>query len=535
MSRRFSALLRPPPGRILMMPPPVKGWSTERSKTRMDPEHGVMLRNFFPQPDYVEIRKGDRRHATTESNQPVETLLIWQGPTSGALFAAAAGEIFDVTPFEPLYAPAPAVEYLTNDRWQWTNFATTGGNFLWACNGADVPIAYDGSTWTQMAITGDGFSPEDAINVSAHKGRLWLTIGGTTKAVYLTVGAIQGAGTVFDIGGLLTKGGHLVAIGSWSLDGGAGMDDLLVFISSEGQAVIYQGTDPSTANTWAMVGIYDIGKPIGRRCLRQFGAELAVITEDGVLPLSQAMVLDRSESQRIALTSGIRHAMNTAAQNYGHHFGWEAISYPRGGMAILNVPIAEGEAQRQFVMNANTGAWCEFRGWDANCWAVFGGRLFYGGNDGYVYEADLPGTDEGRGFTALLRTAWSDYRAPGRIKAWRLIQPQIASNLHVNGHVRVITDFTDPPAGGMASSLTPGSGQALWGDALWDEALWAQESLYQREWRSVGGTGRYASIEYGINVGAPSTINGGFAEDDRFSLHCHVSGFGVSLESGGWL
>jgi hypothetical protein len=43
-------------------------------------------------------------------------------------------------------------------------------------------------------------------------------------------------------------------------------DDYAAFITSEGQVAVYSGADPASSTTWSLVGVFDIGAPIGRRC-----------------------------------------------------------------------------------------------------------------------------------------------------------------------------------------------------------------------------------------------------------------------------
>jgi len=42
---------------------PVGGWDASAALANMKPENAVQLKNWFPQPGYVEVRKGFRGHA----------------------------------------------------------------------------------------------------------------------------------------------------------------------------------------------------------------------------------------------------------------------------------------------------------------------------------------------------------------------------------------------------------------------------------------------------------------------------------------
>src|SRR5690606_8054974 len=123
-----------------------------------------------------------------------------------------------------------------------------------------------------------------------------------------------------------------------------------------GQVIVYQGSDPSDANAWALVGVYEIPPPIGYRCLSKIAGDLGILTIAGVLPLSKAMVIDRAAIQNVAISQNINTTMMTAAREHGDNFGWSLTVYPKNNMFIVNVPLAEGGETHQYVMNTRHGA-----------------------------------------------------------------------------------------------------------------------------------------------------------------------------------
>ena len=78
----------------------------------------------------------------------------YSSPTKQELFAIAEDKVY-------LADGAPAivkVSGLTNDKWQHTSMSTPGGHFLVACNGADLPLIYDGTNWMKMASTSNSYN-----------------------------------------------------------------------------------------------------------------------------------------------------------------------------------------------------------------------------------------------------------------------------------------------------------------------------------------------------------------------------------------
>jgi hypothetical protein len=121
--------------------------------------------------------------------------------------------------------------------------------------------------WTSPSIT--VATSANLIGVTAHVQRLWFVEKDKIDPWYLPVAAISGAAAKLTIGPFCKLGGYLMAIGSWSRDGGSGPDDMLVLVTSKGEVLIYSGTDPSSSTTFGLVGTFRIAEPIGRRCHRQ--------------------------------------------------------------------------------------------------------------------------------------------------------------------------------------------------------------------------------------------------------------------------
>lgn len=516
---RTSRVPRPAVYKGASIPAPVQGWDAISPIAAMPPTRAVRMINWFPQPDWVEIRKGYIEQCDTGTGLPVETLCSYLG-VNGAnkLFAGSDDTIWDVTSS----TPSASVTGLANVRFQTASFATTGGNFLYLVNGADDPQYFDGSTWAVPTITGTGITASDFITVTPHKNRLWFSINDSSDAAYLPVDSIQGTAVKFPLGGNWSMGGYLMSIASWSLDAGDGPDDYLAFISSKGQVSVYKGLDPAV--DFSLIGTYYVGSPIGRRCVTRVGADLALICIDGVVPLSKGLLYERSAVEKVTLTSNIQRVMNASARQYKDNFGWQLISYPRGTRAILNVPEIEGQSQVQYVMNTLTGAWCKFENMNANCWELLQDSLFFGGNTGIVYEADRGGSDADGVLTADLMTAYNYFGTRGLQKRWMMCRTLLTTDLQIVPGLAFNVDFADD-----APIITPSTEAfvpALWDVAEWDNDVWGGGLTTQAIWNSVTGIGYCASIRLQAQVLQPAT--GG----DTGEVVLQINGWDLSMEKG---
>lgn len=437
-SRRQTAVAR-------SVPAPVKGWDTESPLANMETGNAIILDNWIPRSGYVELRRGFVQQVSGFAD-PVETLLAWRGdPAGDQLFACAGSDIFDVTTAGAL--GSAVYSSATSARWRSTNFANDAGAFLIAVNGADTPLKYSGTTFSTTAITGTSgpivLDPKDLSDVMIHKKRLFFIEKDTLRVWFLDVNAIAGAAGLLDLGVSFSKGGRLVALSTWSLDGGQGIDDMAVFVTSEGQVAVFQGLDPTDANNWAQVGVYDLARPIGGRCLIKWGGDLVVLTVDGVVPLSQALNRDRATDDDVALTSKIRTAFSRAAKAYGSLFGWEAILYPgEGSLAIINVPTAELSTAVQYVQSIQTGGWCQFTGLNAICWEYANEKIYFGGADA-VFQWDIGASDNGEVIVGDVKPAFSGFGSRLTEKHFTMIRALLKAPSIVRPALEVNVDYKE--------------------------------------------------------------------------------------------
>ena len=477
------------------LPAPTGGWNARDNIAAMPPLDAVILDNWFPSTGYLQVRNGNTEFADGVGTGSVYALLAYSSATANELFAASETNIYDITSGG---TASSVVASMSNGQWQYVNYTTSGGSFLLAVNGADTPRQYDGTTWSASAIS--GLTTSTLINIWVHKNRIWFVQKNTLTAWYLGTAAIAGAATACPLGAVFQLGGELIAGGSWSRDGGDGMDDLQVFITSNGEVAVYQGTDPADAATWALVGVFRIGRPIGYRCMEKFGADLIVVTDQGYLPLSQVLRLDPSQAEAQAISDKIRDAVSEAARDYGANFGWQAISYPKGNWGLFNVPTSEGEQAEQHVVNVLTGSWCRFIGMNAVCWEVFDEDLYFGGQNGFVYKADDGQSDDGNPVVADCLQAFTDAGMPGEMKRYTMLRPLLRSDGSLGITLQFNVDYQINVPG---ADPTPGIASGpVWDVALWNVSYWAGAPVPYMLTTSVLGIGTVASARVRCSVDA---------------------------------
>jgi hypothetical protein len=377
---------------------------------------------------------------------------------------------------------------LTNARWESTNIATSGGQFMYACNGTDKPLFYDGTSWVKVdnattpAIT--GVTTTKLRNPVVWKNRLWFVEEGSMRAWYLPTSSIGGAAQSFDFGPIFRLGGQLHVITAVSLTDGSTFDQYICFMSTEGEIAIYRGTDPAQAGQFALVGIYRMGKPIGRRCVFNVGQDSVIICSDGFASLSRLVSIGRT-SQQEDISYKILLLVNQDVQAYSGNFGWEGILYPLGNKIIVNVPETTNNTQHQYVQNTISNAWCRFTGWNAATFATLGDSLYFGGNQ-IVALADSGGTDGGVDINCLLKPAFSYFNSISQ-KKFNMARLLYQATGDVSSAVHLDLDF-DNSDNTQQPTTSVGSGSA-WDVSDWDTSSWAAGYGLFANWQTVSGTG----------------------------------------------
>lgn len=459
-------------------PSPYLGWNARGNLSNMDAKEAILMDNIFPGVQTVGTRLGSETWATGAPAN-IRSLLSYSGATTDALFASTDDGIYDVTVSGVIGAPAVVC---TNGEWESLNIATPGGNFLFAVNGVDSAKTFDGAAWDIPVITGVASSSWGYVNL--HKRRIWAIEKNTMKLWYLPVDSIAGAATVFPVGSLFKKGGYLVAIGAWSLDGGSGLDDLFVIATSNGEIAVYQGTDPANSSTWSLVGVFDVAKPVGKKPLLNFGGDLLYLSQVGLIPLSvltQSTIIDRSKQ----ISYNIDGAFLDATEAYGDIFGWQMLTHKAANLLIVNVPFSPNAAAYQFVMNTITKAWCRFTGWNATCWAEFGGEIFFAGGM-TVTKAWTGVTDSGTPITGTVMQAYASLGSRAQ-KNVTLVRPNFGLAGSAQISLALDTDFKIFN-GQTTFTYAPAPDGGIWDIDVWDTAIWgAGASTFEPKWTTVPG------------------------------------------------
>ena len=357
---------------------------------------------------------------------------------------------------------------------------------------ASTPATDPTVTGTYVPLGIEEVDSSTFINVNLFKNRLYFTQRNTMKCWYLPVDSLGGEAKQLEFGGIARNGGYLQAMGTWTLDAGQGADDYAVFVTNMGEVIVYNGTDPNTAETWALKGVWQLGQTFSRRCFFKWSGDLLLLTQDGLVPLSSALQSSRLDP-RVNLTDKIYYAVSQAASAYSGNFGWQINYLASENMLILNIPVTNGS--EQYVMHTITKSWGRFTDINATCFEVNGVDGIYFGSDGFVGRYYYTNSDDGTNINAVVQQAYSYFDMPGQQKRFTMVRPIFLTD---NGAPTIACginlDFDTQNATGAVTFNPSSLPIGVWDVGTWDVSAWGGGLQVYKAWQGVTGIGYSAGI-----------------------------------------
>lgn len=498
------------------IPAPVGGLNSRDALAAMPPGDASVMSNLFPLPDRVVTRGG---YSLLSTKTPINgsgkiegfvNLMTWgSGSAADTLFASYCYINAALVSTLKVYSVATdgtLTESLSNgcnNIGEWVQFGSASGTtylFQMASTGrlspSFAPNAYDGSSWTVPSITG---VPSGTRGVNVHRNRLWFYNAPGSDALnafYLPVGAIAGTVVKFSLAPFATRGGRIVAMRTWTRDGGeGGSDDLAAFFTNRGQAIIYSGTDPASPASWSLVGIFDLGIPASyapadqgnfsltdiNGALRdsfalKYGSDLLFVMQSGITSANMVLTPGQEPAEDgvdYTISAKINPTITDASKTWVslrdgnvNASNWKVLFAPALKQLLVSVPTAVNtyqsgdgitttqkiysQASDLYVMNTVTGAWTKFTGFNIRDMIAVGSNVYFTDGSTRLYKYDGTAADDaGTAITFECRQAYNYLGMPNNKQA-TLIQPMLNATGDFSMTVQVDSDFN----GGTISSYT---------------------------------------------------------------------------------
>jgi hypothetical protein len=483
-------------------PPAQGGINAVDGAANVPPGDALIMTNMIPNQYGVHVRKGYRQHSLAiPDGDGIKTLVPFQDDDANVpvnrLFACNSDGIYDCSvagavPTKVLNFPVKT----DKTGWcSWHHYTTVAGQFILLCDQENGYFVYTAATntWAVGSVSG-GVTAAVLDFVTVWKNRVWFVEGSSGNAWYLPVGQISGNATKFEFGNKFKYGGYLKSIWNWTVDGGEGVDDYLVAISSAGDMVVYKGTDPAQAATFNMVGWWYIGKTTqGRRQGDDMGGELLLLTTYGLLQTSKLIAGLPATDEQASISYKINSRINSVLQRGNTVFGWQMIFNPAEQLIFIITPRETGRPWMQFVYSHTTRAWSQFVGLPMKCAEMFNGKMYMGDENNVVwsyegYADNVTLVDPENNATAVeweCLTSFQNLESPATFKRVHFLRPQFIGQARPSYSILARYDFdlTEPP--GSPAYVSPSGG--LWNSGIWDTDLWGGGYIVDQP--PFGGTG----------------------------------------------
>lgn len=444
---------------------PIDGWVIDENLAATRPNSARQMVNWWPTRTGVRVRGGHLRLATI--SEACRKLFAYRAGVLNFLMAFGDTGIYDVTnSANPLTPVTPSVTGRTSGDVSAVNFSTGGVDVLWTVNNAEPAIFFDGISWITPTVT--GFDTRQASFVFEAGERLWMVEEDSRTVHYLPVNQFGGATTRLPLEASVSGGGSILFGGTMSSDSGSGFNDRLVFVTTEGNFLLYSSTDPLTME---LVGRYSIGsRPLGKDAHFSIGGDIEVLTDEGMVSLRQAIARDDVSVSLTNRSKPIEPYWQQQAISK-RLSEWQVKLWPSRNLVVVTLPVTNDRQPLEcFVANLETNAWGYTSGWDTQTIEEFNGMMIFGDLKGGIHAMDEGGSDDGDLYSATCLLNPKHLGTPDAEKEAHMISTIFRAATPFTARITVSTDYDDIMP--IAPDASPEFNTDNWDEGLWDVAQW---------------------------------------------------------------
>jgi hypothetical protein len=484
-----------------------------------DPIHCIYTYNMMPFELGMRVREGYREWALdvdAGANSGIHTLIPFdsaeENNVGDKLFAVNNEGIWDATAYDT--APTQLVTFPDQDidagYGTFTHYVDQAENdVLFYADNVNGLYSYSGGVWTNTGLV-DGIEEVDVKFVMSHKNNIWFAVKNSTVGYYLDILSTTGTVTPQYFGDKFKHGGTLEGLFSWTVDGGSGVDDILVAVSHAGDVIMYTGSGPE-ADDWGMKGIWYIGEiPNTPRFGTEQGGELLLLSSYGIVSMNDLLkgvdtnaLLAAMDGTTISakIAAAIRSDMKAKRELRG----WGVSMVPTEGGLLLETPTVGSEAPIQYYYNIATQGWGIWRGVPMKCFTQFKDSVFFGTTEGTVMRMDVSVDNQlinpispafnGESIDFSVLTSYRALGSAGVYKRVKFIRPDFLSTEAPLHSSQARYDFSLDEGNDFQLQVSDNITSGLWDLGRWDENVWGSDT--SRTFPTLTGSwgsGRYIAV-----------------------------------------
>ena len=320
------------------LPPPFKGQNDLLPTFSLESPFCVQMHNLNNEKGVVTLRKGNKRFAQTSSGNPVALSIAAYGDKLFMLVddSTSALRWYDISSGTPVSVHITGASGGGDDEIQTLYF----NNYLFFFGEAsllpifDGPIFYNGSTWGKATWT----YPSGTVapfGGAVYKNRAYLINRTQPEYFYTNIDAISGAVTKVSLASIVSKKSELVAIKSVSLSENVTQENLLAFIMSSGEILVYSGSYPNS-ESWRIVARFQTSPLLYTNSTVDAKGDTFLLTTTEILSLRNLIAKGYDAERREGVGSAIEN-------RYKQIIGGLSVTYPLNGI----IPYTKGVYDRK--------------------------------------------------------------------------------------------------------------------------------------------------------------------------------------------
>lgn len=350
---------------------------------------------------------------------------------------------------------------------------------LYGADGVNPGFEFDGTVYVPIRT---GMAVDTPVHCTAHQNHLFFSFRGSVQH--------SGIGSPYQwtvVSGAAELGAGAEVTGFLAAPGEPNTAALLVF--TETRTMVLYGT--SSADWKFTTFSPNVG---AKRWSGQNLGMPVVLDALGVAVLQQSQAFGNFDrlpvSARIQrLVSGALVSCSVVSRSTNR-----MRAFFSDGTGLSITPLAEGLAFMPLAYDRAPRVACE---------AVINGvtRTFFGSDDGFIYEADVGRSFDGRVITAWLKLAFDHSRSPVARKRFRRVDLEVKPSSACELQVQAEFDLGDPDVGLTAIQSLQVSGAGLsWDSANWDTSFWDAPAHQSRKVRLDGVGSSMSLLVYGSSA-----------------------------------
>lgn len=366
-------------------------------------------------------------------------------------------------------------------------YGQDGSRRMYGANGVGLPFEFDGTVFVPIENGVTGVYPK---YVKAHKNHLMQgyekgTVISSSIGNPLEHNAVTGASEIAvgdAINGLHSLAGGVLAIGC------------------EDSINLLYGND---ASNWAVQQLEDHG--VRPRTFGEIGGNILVLDNRGVQNLKATQVFGDfesvSQSRKInpvlldaqSVLDATASVVTRKNSQYRLFYGDAGYYFTYAGDQLSGVMPVQFDHRVEVACTGEDPTGREI--------------MFFGSEDGKVFQMDSGATFDGTNVLGVLRLAFNHFKSPSQRKQYRRLIAHITTEEgSASFNVRADFDFAKPdvPSGqSFASGVLGPTGGGLWDAAIWDDFDW-DAAYYAEADVKLQGLGKNVSIAFisdGSDVG----------------------------------